>query len=166
MCLRYDWSTIIFIWHLLIQSIDMIKTFKIQSTLRPKLWGCVFYCPRKDLVNVCPLTYHDQNYPIYKSGLRTKSKLRILITDPDYADPRLRIWDYRSRTMDPDYASGLRIRIRITDRDNFGNYRLKNDQNLPHFYTDNFSRDDRTNDSSPGILDKMYFEWSVIAEYL
>ena len=61
----------------------------------------------------------------------------IPITDPDYGpnpnygsritDPGLRTWYYGSRTMDPDYESGLRIWImdpdygfglRITDPDN------------------------------------------------
>ena len=75
------------------------------------------------MVNVGPsLSYHDQNYPDYGSRLRTKSKLRILITDPG-----LRTWDYRSRTADPDYESGLQICItdpdywfglQITDPDN------------------------------------------------
>ena len=75
------------------------------------------------MVNVGPcLSYHDQNYPDYGSRLRTKSKLRILITDPG-----LRTWYYGSRTTDPDYESGLRIWItdpdygfglRITDPDN------------------------------------------------
>ena len=54
----------------------------------------------------------------------------------------------------------------ITDPDHFGNDRLKMDQDLPHFYTDNFSQDDPTNDASPRILDKMYFARSVIAGYL
>ena len=94
-------------------------------------------------VNVGPsLTYHDQNYPDYRSGLRTKS--------------RLRIWNYGSRITDPDYESGLQIRIAEpdygtglwnTDRNNFGHDRLNMDQDLPHFYIDNFSRDNPTNDA-------------------
>ena len=48
----------------------------------------------------------------------------------------------QTQSTDPNHGSGLRN----TDRDNSGNDRLKMDQDLPHFYTDNFSRDDRTND--------------------
>ena len=59
--------------------------------------------------------------------------------------------------MDPDY--GIRI------RDNFGHDRLKLDQDLPHFFTDNFSRDDPTNDASAQVLDKMYIGRSVIAGF-
>ena len=105
-----------------------------------------------------------------QSGLRTKSKLQILITDPG-----LQIWDYGSGITDlglriRDYGSGitdqglrfritnlyygsvLRIRItdnrpgkRNTDPDNFGYHRVKMDQGLLHFCTYNFSHDDRTN---------------------
>ena len=100
----------------------------VQSTLRPKLGGFVFNCPRKNVVNVGPcLTYYDQNHPDYKSRLRTKSKLRIPIMNPDYGsgitDPGLRIW-----IMNQDYESGLWIwitdygsRLRNKDRDKFGN---------------------------------------------
>ena len=44
------------------------------------------------------------------------------------------------------------------DRDYFDIDRIKIDKDLPHFYTDNFSRDDRINDASPRILDKMYLD--------
>ena len=59
-----------------------------------------------------------------------------------------------------DYRSGLRN----TDRHNLGHDRIKMDQDLPHFYTDSFSRDNPTNDASAENLDKMYFGRSVIAE--
>ena len=45
--------------------------------------------------------------------------------------------------------------IRICNQDNFDHDRLKIDQNLPYFYTDNCSRNLR-------VLDKMYFGRSVI----
>ena len=72
-------------------------------------------CRRKNMVNLGQsLTYPDQNYPYYRLGLRTKSRLRIriirswiMITDPDY-EFRLRIW-----ITDLDYV----LRIRITDLD-------------------------------------------------
>ena len=61
----------------------------------------------KNMVNVGPcLSYHDQNYPDHGSRLRTKSKLRILITDPG-----LRTWYYGIQ----DYGSGLRIWITNLD---------------------------------------------------
>ena len=80
----------------------------------------------------------------------------FLITDPDYGP-------------NPDLGSGLRIRItdpvlriqdygpgfRNRDRDNFGHDMLKMEQDLAHFDTDNFSRDDQTNDASdfgPSVL--------------
>ena len=83
---------------------------------------------------------------------------QIQITYPDY-DFWLRNRDYGSRTTDLDYKTGLQIWIadldygsgkwsRITDyksgfwnkyRDKFGNDMFKMDQDLPHFYTDNFS---------------------------
>ena len=73
-------------------------------------------------------------------------KLRILIMNPDYGigitDPGLRIWienlDYGSGLMIwiTDYGSGLWHK----DQDKFGNDRLIMDQDLPHLYTDNFSR--------------------------
>ena len=37
---------------------------------------------------------------------------------------------------------------------NFGHDRLKMDQDLPHLYTDDFSRDDPTNDATE-ILDEV-----------
>ena len=37
------------------------------------------------------------------------------------------------------------------------------DHDLPHFYADNFSLDDPSNDASTEVLDKMYFGRSVIA---
>ena len=66
----------------------------------------------------------------------------ILIIDPDYGP-------------NPDFGSGLRIRITNRDRDNFGHDMLKMEQDLAHFDTDNFSRDDPTNDASdfgPSVL--------------
>ena len=81
-----------------------------------------------------------------------------------YHDPESGIRNYGSRTTGPDYESVLRIRItdnrsrlRNTDQDHFGNHKMEMDQGLPQFYTDNFSCDDRTNDASPRIFDKMYF---------
>ena len=73
----------------------------------------------------------------------------ILITDPV-----LQIWimhlDYgfvlSIRIKDQDHGSGLWN----TDCDNCGHDRLKRDQDLPQFYTDNFSHDDPTNDASTG----------------
>ena len=83
------------------------------------------------------------DYPDYGPNTNYGSWLQIQITDSG-----LRIC-----TTDPDYESVLRIRItdnrsrlRNTDPDNFGNHRLKMDKGLPHFYTDNLSRDDRTNE--------------------
>ena len=62
-------------------------------------------------------------------------------------------------STDPNY--GIRIRIMEygsglwnTDRDNFGNDRLKMDKDLPHSYTDNFFRDEPSNNASPQILEK------------
>ena len=43
----------------------------------------------------------------------------------------------------PDNGSGLRN----ADPDNFVHDRLKMYHDLPHFYTDNFSRDNPTNDA-------------------
>ena len=121
----------------------------VQNILRPKLWGCVFNCPRKNKVNVCP----NLSWPKL-SRLQIWITDQIQITDPDYGsgvtDPELQILDY---------GSGLRNTV----PDNFGNYRLKIDQALPHFYTENFSRDDRTNAAPTQILDKVYFGRSVIA---
>ena len=97
----------------------------------------------------------------------------IPISNPDYGQNQITDPDYRSGICGSkithlglqiqDYGSGLRIwikdyKLRLlwnTDRDNFGNYKLKFDQDIPHFYTDNFSR---TNDASPRILEIMYFE--------
>ena len=43
----------------------------VQCTLRPKFWGGVKNCPRKNMANRCQsLTYHDQNYPDCRSRLR------------------------------------------------------------------------------------------------
>ena len=85
-------------------------------TLRPKPSGCVFNCPHKNMVNV------DRMFNLSRpksSRLRTKCKLFILFTDPDYGsgitDPGLRIritnlyHGSRLRKKDPDY--GIRIRI-------------------------------------------------------
>ena len=113
----------------------------VQSTFRPKVdWGHVKNCRRKSMVNLSSsLTYPDQNYPYYRLGLRTKSRLRTRIT-------RILITN-----TDPDYKSKLRISfcrsgLRNKDRDNFGHDRLEMDKDLPHFYTDNFSRDAVSND--------------------
>ena len=90
------------------------------------------------------LTYHDHNHPDYRSGLRTKSRLWIRITDhnqimdPDYGPnqdygfglrTKSRLWIQitdQIQIMDPDYGpnpdygSGLRTKsrlwIRITDQ--------------------------------------------------
>ena len=83
------------------------------------------------MVNVgSSLTYLDQNYPDYESGLRIRitdpvlqihdygSGLRIWITDQVYG-PGLRIW-----ITNQVYESGLRN----TDRDYFVHDRLKMDQ--------------------------------------
>ena len=53
----------------------------VQSTFCPKFWGKVKNCLRKNMISLGPyLTHHGQNYPHYRSGLRTKSRLWILIT--------------------------------------------------------------------------------------
>ena len=44
--------------------------------------------------------------------------------------------------------------ILIRNQDNFGHDGLKMDQDLPHPYTDNFSRDDPINDATE-ILDEV-----------
>ena len=66
---------------------------------------------------------------------------QIQITDPDYTD-----LDYKYGSglhiTGPDYRSGLRN----TEQDNFSHDRLKMDQELPHFYTNNFSHDSATID--------------------
>ena len=105
-------------------------------------FGHVKNCPRKNMVSwsIFNLSWSK----LYRLQIRTKSRLRIQITDPDYGS-RL-----RTQITDLDYGSRLRIqntdpdywlRIRIYNQDNLVHYGLKIGQDLQYSYADNFSPD-------------------------
>ena len=79
--------------------------------------------------------------PDNRSGLRTKSRLWIRISGPArITDTGLRI---RIRNPDPDYEIWIGIILVVN-------------QDLPHFYTDNFSRDPGYTQYSTAPLELRY----------
>ena len=88
-------------------------------TFRLKFWGRVKNCPRKNMVDLQVIMTNIIPMKYPDYG----SRLHIRITDPDY--------DLRSR---------IRIILVMIG--------LKMDLDSPHFYADNFSREQLTNDAS------------------
>ena len=78
----------------------------------------------------------------------------------DHLDDQTALCQIFSRITDPDYRS--KLRIRITDYGS-GSFWLKMDQDLPHFFADNFSRDHTPMTRQLRILNEMYMWRSVIA---